>query len=277
MKLDKLNRAVLFTVLSLVGCGAPQEDKSANRPVKKKTISNNSDSNDQSSEAFGSDTSSGSSCRNMQARFAASTTSTGSAMGINFSLDVDANVNIQSNEKQGLVGINGAVKSARPMLAKGLADKAIGAYRDPLQLTFATLDEQKKLPGYAGLDCVVAAVKSIKNNAMEFTYDPPIPFIALTGASRSGAVTKTFPNIKARIVRHFESVARPGVYNGSATLTSSGDSVKIQFNFGRSAPSSYATPVAAIEYGYTGQEISQLNATIFVYDNSTTELALKKK
>lgn len=139
------------------------------------------------------------------------------------------------------------------------------------------MTEQKKLAGYQGLDCVVAAVKSIRNNKMEFTYDPPIPFIALKGASDSANLTRTFPNIKARIVRHFESVARPGVYTGSATLTKSGGSVKIRFNFGQTKPSMYATPVSAIEYVYNGKQIDAFNATIFVSDNSTTELRLGKK
>lgn len=270
-----VNRILLISLVGFVGCGAPQAEKSENRPIKKSNKNNKIDSNSDDIELDPLQKTR--SCRNMQAQFAASTTATGRAMGLNFSLDLDANVSLQSNDNQGRVGINGVVKSARPALARSVADKAIGAYRDPLQLTFASVEEQKKLPGYEGLDCVVAAVKSIKNNKMEFTYDPPIPFIALPGSSKSRGLSKTFPNIKAKIVRHFESVAKPGVYNGSATLTSSGDSAKIQFNFGSKAPGSYATPVAAIEYVYNGQELSALNATIYVYDNSTTELALKNK
>jgi len=223
-----------------------------------------------------------SSCRNLQEQFRATTVANGSASvpilgNIKFSLDIDAQVNLRASANQGSVGVNANILKASPALAKGMAEKAIGAYRDPLQLELVPMKQQADLQGYEGLDCVVAAVRSVRNNSMEYRYDPPIPFLALPRRGSVQPVSRTFSNINATVIRHFESVAKPGVYPGSVTMQSSAKSVKMDFNFGNTIPSMFATPVAGIEYEFTGDQITAVNMKIFVSEGSVTELTLKKR
>jgi len=271
----RIKAYIVLGLLNLSRCAAPEPE----RPSK--AIQKKPNSQAPSTQTTNDSSSTSSTCRRLQEQFAAKTIAKGSAPvpilgNINFSLNIDAKVNLQAGDSQGHVGIDGKVLSATPGVAKPIAEKAIGAYRDPLQLEFVSLSDQSKLQGFEGLDCVVAAVRSIRNDKMEYRYDPPIPFIALPGTPSSTTFTKTFPNIKATVVRHFESVAKPGVYPGSVSLTNSGNSVKIQFNFGSRIPAMFATPVSSIEYVINNGNITAVNTKIFVAEGSTTELTLNK-
>ena len=208
---------------------------------------------------------------------------------INFTLEADAQFSLEANAQGAVVGLAATIKSFSPSIARSIADNVINSYKDPLKLTPVPAAELKAFhastPGWQGLDCIVIPIRRIANSAYEYEFDPALPMLISPKASAADLSSKLgggvkFTGIKSKLIRHFqpENVAKRGTYTGSASISGSGGTYRIAYDFGTKAPNALATPVAGIEYGITGGTgtYSSVNFSTFVADDSKIDLRLSK-
>ena len=208
---------------------------------------------------------------------------------VNFTLDANAQFSFDANSSGANVALNAAIKSFSPAIARSLADNVINSYKDPLKLTTVPSNDLKNFhattPGWQDLDCIVIPVKRISNSSYEYEFEPALPMLISPKASASDLTSKlgsgrTFPGIKSKLIRHFqpESVAKRTTYTGSASISGSGGTYRINYDFGTKAPNALATPVAGIEFGIKGGTgtYDSVSFSSFVADDSKIDLRLSK-
>lgn len=216
------------------------------------------------------------------ANLASKVNASGNAIFVTFNLQADASVKIQGSDNTGSIALNAAITSFTPSFARPMAENILKGLADPLVLTFATGSERDEIysnPNWQGLECIVLPVKSIRNSAYSYDYNPPIPFVVNPNATAEQLATignRTFPGINAKISKH--PTARSGTYQGAASLSSTGSSVKIDFNFGGAAPRANSTPMKSVQYTIdtATKTYSETIISAFVADNSLIDLKVTK-
>ncbi len=201
---------------------------------------------------------------------------------INFTMQANASMAITGTAQQGSVALAATITSFAPALGRNLADNIIQSFRDPLVLTFASDAERQQLFASApwqGLDCLIMPIKSIRNNAYEYQYEPALPMLVSPNGSAEAITAignRSFPNISARILRH--PTAQPGSHQGTASITATGSNVSIDYDFGGVAPRANATPIKAIAYelGAASDGYRSVTMRAFVSDNSLVNLQVNK-
>jgi hypothetical protein len=208
---------------------------------------------------------------------------------IQFKLDAEATLTIKSSADSASVGLNAKITSFSPSIARSIADKVVNSYKDPLKLTVVPNSEleafYKNNAGWEKLNCIVAPVTKISNNAYEYEFDPALPVIIAPTSSKAeieaainGAIE--ISNIKSKLIRHFqpESVAKRKTYEGSAKIENAGGVISISYDFGTKAPEALATPIAGISFGLasTKGKFDSVTITSFVADDSKIDLKLSK-
>jgi len=185
----------------------------------------------------------------------------------------------------GSLKIDVDLEKVTPALAKATAEKTVGAYADPLKLTLADAKEgaawYAKHDGWRGLNCVVLPVKRLENANMIFEYEPALPMVVAPNASAASyAAIKslTIKGISAKIVKspNPSLVAAGASFTGKATLSGSGGSYRVKFDFGGLANTSKATPFSELVYGVSGGTYSEIVVHVPLDAESSVPIKLKK-